>query len=568
MTRLWPCGLLAALAFGASPAPVQAEIYHVALRGSDGNPGTAARPFRTLQHAAERAAPGDVVRVGAGTYCEAVLVPRSGEAGRPIVFEGARGPAGERLSVLDRSVPASNWEPAPEIAPGVFRCRMPFVPASMTLADEQIARVSDAMMKGEGMALFALPADDRSADAYGDDRMNFWDGIEVIYGTRDGVTYIRFRNGDDPNRRPLKAAPAGGGFTIQDRSHIVVRGFTIRGAQDAVIVEGQFAHHNVIEENRLLNGHNRVVLRKGASSTVVRDNEMTLNYHGHSSLGAWGASTPTPLTQARYHVYRVFKKIVGPSASDDRGVLVQGAGSDNEIARNHIFGGLIGISCSRVRAIDVHHNRIHNMSSIGLLTIDGVVDGRFHDNEVDDCNIDVRIHHYNTAGDNERREYYYRNRFSGPAGVGEHIYFHWLDDKWPANTQPAQLWFYENQFVGARCGIAVSALASAGGGLRRTRVIGNVFLTASAVRANEDFNGTRSMLATFDYNAVGAAPANPAPAWWGRHNVVLGTGKSGVEVQRQSPSGNNHPLDLAQPFELDGVIYPALPGMERPTSAQ
>lgn len=76
-----------------------------------------------------------------------------------------------------------------------------------------------------------------------------------------------------------------------------------------------------------------------------------------------------------------------------------------------------------------------NMSSIGLLTIEGVVDGLFHDNLIYDCNINLRIHHCNTPGDNERREFHYRNRFYNPADTGNHIYVHWLDERWPPNTE-------------------------------------------------------------------------------------------------------------------------------------
>jgi hypothetical protein len=557
--------ILAALLMAASQASSAAAVYHVAPSGSDEHAGTKDQPFRTIQHAADRAQPGDTVLVAAGLYAEAVTVPRSGAAGKPITFEGERGSGGEWLSVIDRSVPVRGWKPAPEIAPGVFRCTLPFLPANMTLDDKQIARVSDVMMKGEGMENFALPADDRSADAHGDDRMNFWDGIEVIFGTRDGVTYIRFRNGDDPNGRALKAAPAGGGFTLLNRSHIVVRGFTIRGAQDSIIVEGELAQHNVIEGNRLLNGRSRVTIKKGAAHTLVRNNEMTLNYHGHDSLGAWGTSQPTPLTQARYHVYRVFKKIVGPNTSDDHGVLVQGAGDGNEIAGNHIYGGLIGISSSRVRSIQVHHNRIHNMSSVGLVTINGVVDGRFHENVVDDCNIALRIHRYNTAGDNDRREYHYRNRFSGPAGVGHNIFVHWLGATWPANTQHAQVWIYENELMGAGSGIAPSGLSNAGGGLPRTRIIGNVFLTDDAVRGNPTFNQTRSMLGSFDFNLVVAGPKEPTPAWWGSRNRVIPAPPKGRQAVETAGLLKRAGLDISRPFELDGVTYPPLPASERVT---
>ncbi len=80
-----------------APSFAAAAVLHVAQRGSDADPGTAERPWRTLQHAVERAAPGDTIRVHEGTY-QGARIERSGRRKRPIVLEAA---PGERV-VLDR----------------------------------------------------------------------------------------------------------------------------------------------------------------------------------------------------------------------------------------------------------------------------------------------------------------------------------------------------------------------------------------------------------------------------------------------------------------------------------
>ena len=57
-----------------SPAPAPSSLkplgkaYYVDPRGRDSNPGSAAAPFKTIQHAADRVAPGDTVLVRAGRY--------------------------------------------------------------------------------------------------------------------------------------------------------------------------------------------------------------------------------------------------------------------------------------------------------------------------------------------------------------------------------------------------------------------------------------------------------------------------------------------------------------------
>ena len=70
-------------AYGAAKAavaagPDQAPLYHVAKTGSDGNPGSSAKPWATIGHAVE-AAPTDArILVHAGVYNEIVTIKRSG----------------------------------------------------------------------------------------------------------------------------------------------------------------------------------------------------------------------------------------------------------------------------------------------------------------------------------------------------------------------------------------------------------------------------------------------------------------------------------------------------------
>lgn len=60
--------------------------YHVAMTGSDSNPGTSERPWRTIQHAADALSPGNIVYVHDGVYTESVLISHSGSSGNPITF--------------------------------------------------------------------------------------------------------------------------------------------------------------------------------------------------------------------------------------------------------------------------------------------------------------------------------------------------------------------------------------------------------------------------------------------------------------------------------------------------
>ncbi len=53
---------------------------------ADTNPGTEEKPFKTVQHAADTAKPGDTVYVMAGKYDERIKVKAGGIEGKPVAF--------------------------------------------------------------------------------------------------------------------------------------------------------------------------------------------------------------------------------------------------------------------------------------------------------------------------------------------------------------------------------------------------------------------------------------------------------------------------------------------------
>ncbi len=66
-------------------------IYHVSVEGHDGDAGTADRPFRTIQRAADLVRAGDTCVVHGGVYRETVTLTATGVEGKPIRFAAASG---------------------------------------------------------------------------------------------------------------------------------------------------------------------------------------------------------------------------------------------------------------------------------------------------------------------------------------------------------------------------------------------------------------------------------------------------------------------------------------------
>jgi alpha-N-arabinofuranosidase len=87
-------------------APAEAVNLHVAPNGNDANRGTQIAPFRTIQHAADLAQPGDVIIVHRGVYRERVSPRRGGTSdAKRIVYQAA---PGEEV-VITGSEEARSW---------------------------------------------------------------------------------------------------------------------------------------------------------------------------------------------------------------------------------------------------------------------------------------------------------------------------------------------------------------------------------------------------------------------------------------------------------------------------
>jgi len=83
------------------------EEIHVSVNGNDKNKGSSESPFRTINRAADKAMPGDIIIVHSGVYREQIIPPRGGNSETErIIYQAA---PGENVEIKGSEI-VKNWE--------------------------------------------------------------------------------------------------------------------------------------------------------------------------------------------------------------------------------------------------------------------------------------------------------------------------------------------------------------------------------------------------------------------------------------------------------------------------
>lgn len=93
---------------------VNGSVYYISPLGSDSNPGSLARPWKTLGHAAAEVSAGDTVYLRSGTYQEAVYLYHPGTAGQRITFAAYPGET-PAIDGKGNTIPGDDWYPLVKI---------------------------------------------------------------------------------------------------------------------------------------------------------------------------------------------------------------------------------------------------------------------------------------------------------------------------------------------------------------------------------------------------------------------------------------------------------------------
>jgi parallel beta-helix repeat protein len=286
------------LATRAEDAPfVPARTLYVAPGGSDEATGTdPSHPLATIQRAADRSQPGDLVSVAAGIYRESVNVATSGTDTGPIVFRGAPG------AVLDGADPAF---------------------------------VSGAAWTDRGNGIWSI------ATGYATDlvvteagRLFDYDSLDALTSLEagapggsfaDGETvYVKFSDGSSPAQHAMNVSRFDAGFYVDGASHVRIENVEIRYyGSDAFgrAIYLRYANDCTVSGSSLHENGAAGVWIKGGARNVVEDSDI-----GDSSITNW----PWALTHE--------------STAQNTGVyMTDDSGRGNVIRRNVLHGTYDGV---------------------------------------------------------------------------------------------------------------------------------------------------------------------------------------------------------------------------------
>lgn len=356
----------------------QARTFYVARDGNDTSPGTRTAPFRTIQHAADLAQPGDVITVRAGIYRERVSPQRGGTSdAKRIVYQAA---PGEKV-VITGADEIKNWV---QVKGETWKTSLPnsffgrFNPYSDIIHGDWFNPMGRVHHTGEVYLNGEWLAEAGSLEAVMKPTAN----DALWFGQVDGKSttiWAQFK-GVDPNRQPVEINVRQTVFYPEKTGidYITVRGFTLEDAatqwapptaEQIGVIGPHWSKGWIIENNLIRNsicsgislgkygdqwdntsansavGYVKTIeralangwTRENIGHHIVRNN--TISDCGQAGIvGSLGAafSTISHNTIHDIHVRRLF------SGAEIAGIKFHGA-IDVQISGNHIYRTPLGL---------------------------------------------------------------------------------------------------------------------------------------------------------------------------------------------------------------------------------
>lgn len=558
--------------------------FYVATTGNDANdclsPTTACA---TIQRAHDIAECGNVINVLPGQYYQRPTLTKVCTASAPLVIQGFRGIGATWDSKIEGTDSTSGWTDATAQCAGCWRIANPgYIPQALTAHTNRLTvmRLSDSLMGGtvcsgclaNGFTTLARAAAATCSRSVG--TVNCWDGIEAFFGVTGGFTYVKFRNAEDANTMSIRVAPSGGTFKVSGAQYITLQHLQIAGGQYGVwITDG--SDHITVRENDMRNGVNGVRVETGCDDTVIRRNVLSPRFIG--STAGYAATPYRPMDwnsssterQVANNIYNFNKFEVGNTTEGMAPIDLRSGGARTQVLDNVISDVVVGVNIlSTPGGVTLRGNTMHHCAAECVWAVDRnqsiTVDANlFYEG---DHLIRVQLMGW------DKSLVIIRNRFYQEGEAAKHIHFSFSSDIGAGETDsPAVIWVAQNTFAGS--GWAVD-LGLAGGAetVPCVRLVNNMISVAGAAGtrglSSTGYGSTR--LGLYAYNSIQETGSGVTGFISGQGCIgaLEGNITAGAAIWTTPPmpsfvlpgghAGLDTGLNLAVPFTLNGVIYPAL----------
>jgi len=380
--------LLALLTFLPGMHPLDAAVLTVDAQANNA-------PYHKIQSALDQAQAGDTVHVKPGIYRERVTFRNSGRQDAPVTLEGEPG------AIIDGSTAVSlDWQPAPEIGPGVYKLPVPFFPFTISANGRLLTTISEKRTtpdptkqqpRHNGWANYEWPK------VFGGEGIgpSGWEGVGglAMYREETKELIVRFKDELDPRTMEMTLAPREACITIKGQNYGVVRGFTLRYATFGVKATDSIG---TIVEQCIINAvDNGIELGAGAANCIIRENEISYQPYADASYTATG----------QWDNWQACKTA---GYSDRRAVFMNVSNGGHRIHDNYIHDVWDGVDfndsiytankpplhggTAQTNAdVEVDHNYFYRVFDDALETFGPGARARIHHNVLQHCRCAFRI---------------------------------------------------------------------------------------------------------------------------------------------------------------------------------
>ena len=370
----------------ASDRPLAAgPSYFVdATRGDDVHAGSAANPWKTVQHAAARLKAGDTLYLRGGTYFEHVTITCSGTPESPITIRSYPGELVQINGGIREFVqsPEAAWEPCPEGVEGEFRSREAFPDlGGPEEGCHVLGNFGDSLLPLMGYRFLVDlrdPSMEWDVEGKVDGAEGVYCGPGVYYANETGRIHVRlahtnlralgdenYRGETDPRRVPLMIAGSNAGpvLTLRGARHLRFQDLVVCGARTATID---------VSECRDLSFEDLNVYGGSAAFGVKGTTGLRIYHTACRGIAA-------PWTFRGHLKYRSIEARIFSASS---WMPTPRENEDFELAYSEFTDSVDGVFIGNAKNVHFHHNLVDNVSDDGLfLTAGTAYDGTTHGGE-------------------------------------------------------------------------------------------------------------------------------------------------------------------------------------------